>query len=100
MFHAPTLQSETDALTDTLRRTKLVTPFETPGANNVGGISDQLKLIAKLITIRNERGHGINRDVFYCEMGGEFTYVRTHFSRFIYLTISMHLSQVSIHISK
>ena len=57
----------------TLRNTDLATPFASPAKTNVGGITSQLKLIARLITIRNERGSGINRDVFYCEMGGEST---------------------------
>ena len=62
--------SETDSLVDTLRGTDLATDFVTQP--NVGGITGQLKLVARLISIRNERGNGINRDVFYCEMGGEF----------------------------
>ena len=66
--HCVTL-SETDAMAQTLRGTGLATPF--PLGPNVGDIGRQLRLIARLISIRNERGHGINRDVFYCEMGGE-----------------------------
>ncbi|KAL7554934.1 hypothetical protein ACHAWF_018496 [Thalassiosira exigua] len=62
--------NKTDALVGTLRATSLATSFASPAATNVGGITSQLKLIAKLINIRNERGNGINRDVFYCEMGG------------------------------
>ena len=73
----PTYEPETDAIVQTLRTTGLATPFATPSATNVGGIATQLKLIAKLIAIRNDRGNSINRDVFYCEMGGEFSYVST-----------------------
>ena len=62
---------ETDALVGTLRDTDLATDWVKQP--NVGGITGQLKLVARLISIRNERGNGINRDVFYCEMGGEFT---------------------------
>ena len=72
---------ETDSLVGTLRNTDLATDFPTclkvgnkcRTTLDVGGITSQLKLIARLISIRNERGNGINRDVFYCEMGGEFT---------------------------
>ena len=62
--------NKTDALVETLRRTKLATSFDIATGKNVGGIGSQLRMIAKLINIRNERGNGINRDVFYCEMGG------------------------------
>lgn len=62
--------NKTDALALSLRDAKLVTSFPIPAAKNVDEISSQLELIAKLITIRNERGNGINRDVFFCEMGG------------------------------
>lgn len=55
----------------TVRSTVLATSFPTPQRLDVGGISTQLQLIAQLINARNERGNGINRDVFYCEMGGE-----------------------------
>ncbi len=62
--------NKTDALALSLRDAKLATSFSIPEKRNVGEISSQLELIAKLITIRNERGNGINRDVFFCEMGG------------------------------
>ena len=62
--------NKTDALVGTLRNTNLATSFPSPAQFNVGGITSQLNLIARLIAIRNERGAGINRDVFYCEMGG------------------------------
>lgn len=62
---------------DTLRRSSLVTQFPKPSDKNIGGITSQLELIAKMITVRNERGDGINRDVFYCEMGGESEKVYT-----------------------
>lgn len=61
---------ETDSIVGIIRGTDLATSFPTPANLDVGGISSQLKLIAKLINIRNERGNGINRDVFYAEMGG------------------------------
>jgi uncharacterized protein (DUF1501 family) len=62
--------NKTDELVAMLRATDLATPFLEPGTNNVDSITSQLKLVAKLISIRNDRGNGINRDVFYCEMGG------------------------------
>ena len=62
--------NKTDALAATYRRVQLVTSFPIPSNLNVGGITSQLKQIAMLIRARNERGKGINRDVFYCEMGG------------------------------
>ena len=62
--------NKTDELVAMIRATDLVTPFQEPGALNIGQITSQLKLVARLINIRNERGNGINRDVFYCEMGG------------------------------
>ena len=62
--------NKTDALAEKINGLKLVTPYETPPELNAGGISSQLKMVAKLIRLRNERGKGINRDVFYCEMGG------------------------------
>lgn len=68
--------NKTDTLVGTLRAATLATPFETPPQTNAGGISSQLKLIARLIAIRNERGNGINRDVFYADMGGEFAPLR------------------------
>ena len=71
------LQSETDSMVSRLRQTDLATSFRTPGEKNVGGIASQLKLIAKLIAIRNERGKGINRDVFYCEMGGAWPHTQS-----------------------
>lgn len=62
--------NKTDELVMMIRATDLATPFLEPLALNVGGITSQLKLVARLIAIRNFRGNGINRDVFYCEMGG------------------------------
>jgi len=62
--------NKTDDLVGVLRSTDLATSFPTPGKTDIGGIASNLKLVAQLINIRNERGNGINRDVFYCEMGG------------------------------
>ncbi|KAL7553976.1 hypothetical protein ACHAWF_017328 [Thalassiosira exigua] len=62
--------NKTDSLVSSLRGASLATDFTTPGTLDVGEISSQLKMVARLITVRNERGNGINRDVFYCEMGG------------------------------
>jgi uncharacterized protein (DUF1501 family) len=45
---------------------------------NVGGIGSQLEQIARLIRARNERGNGIDRDVFYCEMGGYDAHFQLH----------------------
>lgn len=47
-----------------------MTDFVIPVHLNVGEISSQLQLVARLIRLRDLRGKGINRDVFYCEMGG------------------------------
>lgn len=35
-----------------------------------GGLTSQLKQVARLIQIRNKRGGGINRDVFHVQQGG------------------------------
>ena len=59
--------TETDALSTLIRKIELKTTFEENSKFNVGSIISQLKLIAKLIVIRNERGNGINRDVFFAE---------------------------------
>ena len=48
----------------------LETQFKEVPKRNIGAIISQLKLVARLISIRNQRGKGINRDVFYCEHGG------------------------------
>lgn len=37
---------------------------------DANAIGSQLKLIARLIKIRNERGGGVNRDVFHAQMSG------------------------------
>ena len=37
---------------------------------NVGEISSQLQLVARLIRLRDLRGKGISRDVIYCMIGG------------------------------
>ena len=75
------LSSETDALSQSLRKTGLATDY--PSGPNVGGISSQLKLIAQLIATRNERGNGINRDVFYCEMAGEIVLLSAALDYFV-----------------
>lgn len=62
--------NKTDSIVNVLRGTSLDTGFATPAATNIGGIASQMKMIARLIKIRNERGQGINRDAFYAEMGG------------------------------
>ena len=70
---------------------------------DANAIGSQLKLIARLIKIRNERGGGVNRDVFHAQMSG----FDAHFKRkFMCLLnhdirasteshISYHLSNVS-----
>lgn len=51
---------------------------------DANAIGSQLKLIARLIKIRNERGSGVNRDVFHAQMSG----FDAHFKRkFMYLLI-------------
>ncbi len=62
--------NKTDSLAKKVNSISLATPFSIPPELNVGGISSQLELVARLIRLRDQRGNGINRDVFYCEMGG------------------------------
>ena len=62
--------NKTDTLAEKFRSINLLTDFVIPGHLNVGEISSQLQLVARLIRLRDLRGNGINRDVFYCEMGG------------------------------
>ena len=60
--------NKTDALVESIRGVKPVTPFATN--LDTGGITSSLKQVARLIAIRNERGSGINRDVFHVQQGG------------------------------
>ena len=62
------IRNKTDFLVDIIRQTKLQTSFSSP--LDVGNINRQLKLVAELITARHLRAQGINRDVFYVQMGG------------------------------
>ena len=62
--------NKTDSFAKKISSINLVTDFDTPSELDVGDISSQLKLIAKLIRLRDLRGNGISRDIFYCEMGG------------------------------
>ena len=62
--------NKTDALAEDFKGLTLDTPFHIPPELDVGGISSQLELVARLIKMRDRRGQGINRDIFYCEMGG------------------------------
>jgi hypothetical protein len=62
--------NKTDSLAAKVNGMSLATPFNIPPELNVGGISSQLELVARLIRSRDQRGNGVNRDVFYCEMGG------------------------------
>ena len=62
--------NKTDELSMLMRQNNLKTNFTAPPQYNVGGIISQLKLVANLIALRDERGNGINRDVFFVEMGG------------------------------
>jgi len=39
--------------------------------NRFLGIVNQLKTVARLIRVHSERGLGVNRDVFFVEMGGK-----------------------------
>ena len=41
-----------------------------PANLDTAGISSSLKLVARLMQIRNERGSGVNRDVFHVQQGG------------------------------
>jgi len=60
--------NKTDALVESIRGIKPITPFQSN--LDTGGITSSLKQIARLIAIRNERGGGINRDVFHAQQGG------------------------------
>ena len=60
--------NKTDALVESIRGIKPITPFQSN--LDTGGITSSLKQIARLIAIRNERGGGINRDVFHAQHGG------------------------------
>ena len=50
---------------DLIGGTQLTTSFQASGV-----LADQLKLVSKLIKLRNERGGGFNRDIFFVQMGG------------------------------
>lgn len=60
--------NKTDSLVESIRGIKPITPFQSN--LDTGGITSSLKQIARLIAIRNERGGGINRDVFHAQQGG------------------------------
>ena len=60
--------NKTDSLKESIRGVSPVTPFSS--SKDTGGLTSQLKLISRLIAIRNERGGGINRDVFHAQQGG------------------------------
>lgn len=60
--------NKTDALVESIRGVKTVSTFTT--ILDTAGISSSLKQVSRLIQIRNERGGGINRDVFHVQQGG------------------------------
>ena len=60
--------NKTDALIESIRGVNTITTF--PTNLDTAGISSSLKLVARLMQIRNERGSGINRDVFHVQQGG------------------------------
>lgn len=60
---------KTDSLVATMRGIKLQTAFANSGAD-IDAINQQLKLVAQLIAARDSRGSGVNRDVFFVQMGG------------------------------
>ena len=60
--------NKTDALVDSVRGVKTLTTFTT--RLDTAGISSSLKQVSRLIQIRNERGAGINREVFHVQQGG------------------------------
>lgn len=60
--------NKTDALVDSIRGVKTLTTFTT--RLDTAGISSSLKQVSRLIQIRNERGAGINREVFHVQQGG------------------------------
>ena len=62
--------NKTDALAEKFRSVNLVTDFVIPVHLNVGEISSQLQLVARLIRLRDLRSKGINCDVIYCIIGG------------------------------
>ena len=60
---------KTDKLVNTMRGVTLKTPFQHSGAD-IDAINQQLKLVAQLMAARDKRGNGVNRDVFFVQMGG------------------------------
>jgi uncharacterized protein (DUF1501 family) len=60
---------KTDKLVNIMRGTTLQTAFAQSGPD-IGATNQQLKLVAQLILNRDKRGNGINRDVFFVDMGG------------------------------
>jgi len=61
--------NKTDTLVETLRGIKLSTDFSSK-APDIDDISKQMKLVAELIAAKDQRGNGVNRDVFTVYMGG------------------------------
>jgi len=64
---------KTDKLVNTMRGVKLQTAFAQAGPD-IDAINQQLKLVAQLMAARENRGNGINRDVFFVYMGGYDTH--------------------------
>ena len=60
---------KTDSLVATMRGIQLETPFSHSGPD-IDAINQQLKLVAQLMKARESRGNGVNRDVFFVQMGG------------------------------
>jgi hypothetical protein len=68
IIHSIALRFDMSFFRCSIRGVKPVSSFSTHlDANSIGS---QLKLIARLIQIRNELGSGINRDVFHAQMSG------------------------------
>ena len=60
--------SKAETLTVSLKKTHLMTDFESP--TDVGDINKSLRIIAEMIAGRNRRVDGLNRDVFYIQLRG------------------------------
>ena len=68
LIQLETSRYKADSLVTPLRSIKLTTDF-TKSAD-IDDIAKQVKMVAELIAAREQRGDGVNRDVFHIQMGG------------------------------
>ena len=59
---------------------------------DANAIGSQMKLIARLIKIRNERGRGINRDVFHAQMSGFDAHFKCKSAAFFFIHTRVELA--------